>query len=492
MEKNEEGGLRGITSTEVLAIVGFALYNAWMLICFFWLFCEFPSDLSVEQRDLSQLFVFVGLALGYVLLHVMAKRSTFNLFSNWPKALEVVGACLMPLAALLMAFGVYIPYPLSFVCSLGAGLAAAGVNVSWLDVSSRMRSGSYGLVNGLALFAGGLLYALVAFLPNTSQPVFAMVYIVLSVVLLIFVSPRIEGNDERAPLESTADNWRFTMEIEPSFFMFGVVFALTFVFLFNSGSDAVALGLISSLVGALAVSILSLADKQLGITAYQRILVFVTVFACVMLPLMDNLGHGKIACSCVVAASWGMFICVNNAYLAKKAALDNEAPFFRVAPLRLFVCAFGFAVGWFFATCIGLAFGAHSEVFQFLRPIVAVLLVGVVMVFLPVKEHHAPDGTVLNSGYANAVTTTVITVDKTQQEMFEARCAAIAKLYQLSPRETEVLGYLAKGRNAAYIQEALVVSPHTVKSHIYNVYRKLDIHSQQKLMDFVEDYPLDS
>jgi len=67
----------------------------------------------------------------------------------------------------------------------------------------------------------------------------------------------------------------------------------------------------------------------------------------------------------------------------------------------------------------------------------------------------------------------------------------VAKLYQLSPRETEIIALLAKGRNAAYIQEALVISPHTVKSHIYNIYRKLDIHSQQKLMDFVEDFPLE-
>ena len=58
-------------------------------------------------------------------------------------------------------------------------------------------------------------------------------------------------------------------------------------------------------------------------------------------------------------------------------------------------------------------------------------------------------------------------------------------------READILAYLAKGRNAAWIQEELTISPHTVKSHIYNIYRKLDIHSQQKLMSFVEEFPLD-
>ena len=46
---------------------------------------------------------------------------------------------------------------------------------------------------------------------------------------------------------------------------------------------------------------------------------------------------------------------------------------------------------------------------------------------------------------------------------------------------------LAKGRNAEYIAEQLVVSPATVKSHIYHIYRKLGINSQQHLMNIVDD-----
>ena len=67
----------------------------------------------------------------------------------------------------------------------------------------------------------------------------------------------------------------------------------------------------------------------------------------------------------------------------------------------------------------------------------------------------------------------------------------IALGFALMPRETDILKFLAKGRNAAYIQSKLTISPHTVKSHIYSIYRKLDIHSQQKLMDFVEEFPVE-
>ena len=45
---------------------------------------------------------------------------------------------------------------------------------------------------------------------------------------------------------------------------------------------------------------------------------------------------------------------------------------------------------------------------------------------------------------------------------------------------------LAKGRNAAYIAENLGVSPATVKSHIYHIYQKLGVNSQQNLIDIVD------
>ena len=62
-------------------------------------------------------------------------------------------------------------------------------------------------------------------------------------------------------------------------------------------------------------------------------------------------------------------------------------------------------------------------------------------------------------------------------------CDAITAQFKLSPRESEVLTYLVKGRNAKHIAEKLYVSESTVKTHISNIYRKVGIHSQQELLD---------
>lgn len=68
----------------------------------------------------------------------------------------------------------------------------------------------------------------------------------------------------------------------------------------------------------------------------------------------------------------------------------------------------------------------------------------------------------------------------------EAACRVIAEKCGLTPRETEVLDLLARGRNVDYIQEALVISRYTARSHVYHIYQKLDVHSHQELIDVVE------
>ena len=56
----------------------------------------------------------------------------------------------------------------------------------------------------------------------------------------------------------------------------------------------------------------------------------------------------------------------------------------------------------------------------------------------------------------------------------------------LTERETEIFSMLARGRNGTFIMEHYVISRNTVKSHIKHIYAKLDVHSQQELIDLVE------
>ena len=67
-----------------------------------------------------------------------------------------------------------------------------------------------------------------------------------------------------------------------------------------------------------------------------------------------------------------------------------------------------------------------------------------------------------------------------------AELERLAERFQLSARETQVFELLAKGRNREHISKTLFISDNTTRTHMKNVYRKLDVHSQQELIDLLE------
>ncbi|MEC4295119.1 helix-turn-helix transcriptional regulator [Adlercreutzia shanghongiae] len=70
----------------------------------------------------------------------------------------------------------------------------------------------------------------------------------------------------------------------------------------------------------------------------------------------------------------------------------------------------------------------------------------------------------------------------------EDRCAAVGTDYGLTPREGEVFALLAQGRTVGVIREKLVISLNTARFHTKNIYAKLGVHSQQELIDLVENF----
>lgn len=72
------------------------------------------------------------------------------------------------------------------------------------------------------------------------------------------------------------------------------------------------------------------------------------------------------------------------------------------------------------------------------------------------------------------------------RDAFKEACERLCVRYGLTKREAEVLGLLARGKNAVAIQEELSVSYSTIKTHKQSIYGKLGVHSQQELLLLVE------
>lgn len=71
-------------------------------------------------------------------------------------------------------------------------------------------------------------------------------------------------------------------------------------------------------------------------------------------------------------------------------------------------------------------------------------------------------------------------------DSFDAVCTHLKQEYRLTDREFEIFMLLARGRNTQIIQERLYITRNTIKTHVKAIYQKLDIHSQQEILDVVE------
>lgn len=71
-------------------------------------------------------------------------------------------------------------------------------------------------------------------------------------------------------------------------------------------------------------------------------------------------------------------------------------------------------------------------------------------------------------------------------ELFGYALDALFSEYGISKREQEVFLLLLEGKNRQGIHEELGISTNTARSHTYNIYRKMGVHSQIELIDLAK------
>lgn len=76
---------------------------------------------------------------------------------------------------------------------------------------------------------------------------------------------------------------------------------------------------------------------------------------------------------------------------------------------------------------------------------------------------------------------TIISFSSSLSELFSNR-------YKLTPRESELLSYLAKGLSTKKIASSMFISPGTAKNHILNLLKKTKTHSRLELIRNYENF----
>lgn len=111
--------------------------------------------------------------------------------------------------------------------------------------------------------------------------------------------------------------------------------------------------------------------------------------------------------------------------------------------------------------------------------IIAIIIVIVTTFFFSEKQLSSPWG-VLLKGTAGQDREAYL-----EKNRIGMKCSELAKRYDLTTREEEILLLLSLNKKPAVIEEELYVAKSTVKTHIKHIYQKLGIHSRQELFDLV-------
>lgn len=87
---------------------------------------------------------------------------------------------------------------------------------------------------------------------------------------------------------------------------------------------------------------------------------------------------------------------------------------------------------------------------------------------------------VLNDGAPMTPSIALKTLNLLRNPTFESTKQEDLEEIKLSKRETEILIQLSKGLNYNAIAENLIISPSTVRKHIENIYKKLQVHNKME------------
>jgi DNA-binding CsgD family transcriptional regulator len=330
-----------------------------------------------------------------------------------------------------------------------------------------------------------VLAVILGFILGTMQPLAAIVLTtilpLLSVGMFLLVAPELPSSqeqvqEERADSRPASSLWRVTLAIGVYGATLGFYLHSTDLFGQSSASSQVA-RLVAFFVPL--VTIVLLQRNSFGLIF--RITLPLTAAGFLLLPLLGS-GAGWIGAA-IVGAGGTFFDILTWIALAEIAHRTSLSPI-KVFGLGRAANAGGIGLGWLGSyLLLGTTARDPSPVLGFSVGMVFILILTTTLIL---REDDLPHGEAVPR--TSLAAEAGVPVPETRQGPGHWRrcCAAIAREHDLSPREEEVMVLLAKGRSMKHVEETLVISFHTAKSHANHIYRKLGVHSREELIDLVE------
>lgn len=507
-----------ITTTTIFAVIGFGLFLGTLIVIY--VGNMFSAGLSAYEAMLCKGLCWAAFAL----VHFVSFRGLADMLFGFIGSGRLsigIGLCALPLPAVALAavLGWVAPLLVTAGCWVLFGLASSSLMLSWSTIWStvgRQGVGSFtiALQTGWSLALAAIMCIFMLFAPPAIAVGATLALTLCSLVLFRtchlrvvgLVSPDAEneanpkaeiassreehdgfsGSPQVTPQVNREDRTASDHVIQPSKRLLtrailtpltrGISFGVIMFFVIFGYPFPLSLGLLIVGIG-LAGAVITLVLRKLKhvpkVPSVERATFPVLAATLLLAPFCGSTVRIGLILVAVVALFYQFILNPD----ATSLRAEGAGAIYHCAREN-FISIAGVLVGWAAQTALAFA-GLSPEAALFALSLGLVFLMVLEPAFIPYMSYVAIEQLASNLDEAEGQTTTT-------SGSWRQRCAVICQEFGLSPRESEVFLLLAKGRNAEHISNELFISTHTARTHIYRIYRKLEINSQQELIDLVE------
>lgn len=465
--------LESITLADIVNVrmVGFAFTRAWTYIMFFSTVIHYSVRNDISHLNSTDTWASLGLVVLMVASALFSQHFLRRVVGKrWIKiAAPVILVLVTALLALVEAD--WFRQPWCSMLSVASGVGLGLFYLAWGEAYTRLDERRTA-VEALASFLfAALIFPAIISLPHIFAVVLTMMLPLVSAAILF----KVLGVWDKPPLLEP-------VRINKSGFLLKALFSagiLGFVeglirSLFLEVNPVVDIDLypwvflVAALLAGAIMSITVVSGKKPDLGFAYKIILFVMAFIFLLLPIINR---GTFWANVLALTGYSTISLLVWVILARTTSRYHLSS----------IVVFGF--GWGLMVAGGLAgtfLGGLLTSFIDLTPrilsLVALLSVCVFLfsyLFL-FSERSVVELTVEGADEPGSV------------RPFRKRCEEVAQEFRLSAKETEVMILVAKGRSTPRICEELDISQGTVNTHLTHIYKKLDVHDKQQLLDVLE------
>jgi DNA-binding CsgD family transcriptional regulator len=416
---------------------------------------------------------FFGMALACLGFFLLSRVGTANHSNRKPLlvVMTILAVGCVPLLAIEQHFGFLRDYQM--VIRLVAGACSGWLYLLWGPFYSGLDIRRAILVLFGSVIMASVLKALLAMLgsPIVSAGAYAVIP-VLTIVCWYFASKNLPVSTGVKERYTTRSFWFFKNPLIGI-----IVFSLVIGILLGMDAGFFTLTVLEQSFTHLVVMLICL---MIIVLAYRGseymefsngwLLVLLTITTGLVVAGFVGGASGPIALAIIAAAQRlvAVFIWLALADIAHNSSFRPDAVF----GLGKGVYALFVALGLLLSNALGLGFGD----LRLSLLVVYVLTIGLLFFM----RDKTPQAVRLFSDLSPQL-------PQHQIGMLASSVDELAKRYGLSEREKEIVILYAQGRSRSFISAQMFISENTVRDHIRNVYRKMDIHNKQTLIDAIQE-----